>query len=59
MSINVKYSCFDVIHVKRNLAVDMNAIIICRYEYIVTYDMKCFDMNAPHQDTYTLKEVTE
>ena len=36
-------------HVGHNLAdVNMNATIICRYEYLVTFDMIFFDMNAPH-----------
>ena len=36
------------VHVEYKLAVDMNDIIICQYEYIVTFYMNLFDMKPTH-----------
>ena len=32
-----------------NLPVNMKDIVICRYEYLVTFEIKKVNMNAPHQ----------
>ena len=39
------------IHVDHKYAVNMNDIVICRYEYTPTFGKKILDMNAPHRFT--------